>query len=134
MRTFNRFYTSRIGVLRAGLLESPFSLTQARVLYELAHRRRPTATEMGHDLGLDPGYLSRILAAFRKRGLVSRTASKSDGREGLLGLTAASWALRPASRRAPSRARRRRAGRRPRARAPPRTARSFATAGRPAAS
>ena len=89
VRTFNRFYTSRIGVLRAGLLESPFSLTQARVLYELAHRRRPTATEMGHDLGLDPGYLSRILAAFRKRGLVSRTASKSDGREGLLGLTPA---------------------------------------------
>jgi DNA-binding MarR family transcriptional regulator/N-acetylglutamate synthase-like GNAT family acetyltransferase len=88
VRSFNRFYTRQIGVLREGLLKSPFSLAELRVLYEMAHRDRPTATELGQHLGLDPGYLSRILRGLEKRGLVRKSASQSDGRQSLLGLTA----------------------------------------------
>ena len=87
MRRFNRFYTKRIGVLHEGLLRSPFSLTEARVLYELAHREKPTATELGKELGLDPGYLSRILRGFKKRGLIGKKPSEADGRQSLLSLT-----------------------------------------------
>src|SRR5918997_3813205 len=86
VRAFNRFYTRRIGVLEEGYLESPFSLVQARVLYELAHRSEPTATEIATDLGLDTGYLSRILRGFERTGLVEKRPSASDGRQKLLSL------------------------------------------------
>ncbi len=86
-RRFNRFYTKQIGVLHEGLLRSPFSLTEARLLYELAHREKPTATELGNELGLDSGYLSRILRGFKKRGLIDKQPSEADGRQSLLWLT-----------------------------------------------
>lgn len=88
VRGFNRFYTRQIGLLREGYLESPFSLTAVRVLYELAHRERTTASELARELGLDAGYLSRILRGFRKRGLIERQPSSADGRQRLVWLTA----------------------------------------------
>src|SRR5580692_3652091 len=87
IRRFNRFYTRKIGVLQEGFLGSAFSLTQGRVLYELAHREKPTATALGTELGLDAGYLSRILRGFKKDGLIRAERSDSDGREALLSLT-----------------------------------------------
>jgi DNA-binding MarR family transcriptional regulator/GNAT superfamily N-acetyltransferase len=87
VRRFNRFYTRAIGVLQEGWLHSNFSLTEARVLYELAHRDKPTATVVGNSLELDAGYLSRILSNFEKRGLLAKTPSQEDGRQSLLALT-----------------------------------------------
>jgi len=87
IRRFNRFYTRKIGVLQEGLLGSAFSLTQGRVLYEVAHREKPTATAVGAELGLDAGYLSRILRGFKKDGLIHAQRSDVDGRETLLSLT-----------------------------------------------
>ncbi len=87
VRRFNRFYARQIGVLNKGLLESPFSLSEARVIYELAHRETATATDLGNDLGLDAGYLSRILSRFRERGLVDRQPSGADGRRNVIRLT-----------------------------------------------
>ena len=88
VRHFNRFYTRQIGLLQDGLLKTPFSLAEARVLYELAHRGKPTATELAEALGLDQGYLSRILRNFSARALVTRTLAVSDRRQSLLSLTA----------------------------------------------
>jgi DNA-binding MarR family transcriptional regulator len=87
VRAFNRYYTRRIGVLRRDYLDSPFSLTQARVLYELANRERPTAAALGRDLGLDAGYLSRVLSGFGRRGMLRRIRSAADRREIFLVLT-----------------------------------------------
>jgi DNA-binding MarR family transcriptional regulator/GNAT superfamily N-acetyltransferase len=87
VRRFNRFYTKRIGVLHEGLLQSPFPLTEARVLYELAEHEGVTATELARELGLNAGYLSRILRRFGERGLIRRTPSQADGRQHHLWLT-----------------------------------------------
>ena len=87
VRRFSRFYTRRIGLLDEGLLQSPFSLTQARVLYELAHRREATATAVAAALNIDHGYLSRILRAFEERDLIVRRRDKNDARQIVLSLT-----------------------------------------------
>ena len=92
LRAFNRFYTRQIGVLDP-YLGDRFSLTEVRVLYELAHRQEPTAVKIGRELGLDAGYLSRMLARFQRQGWLSRKASPGDGRQILLTLTKAGLAV-----------------------------------------
>lgn len=87
VRSFNRFYTRQIGVLDEGLLDSPFSLTQARVLFELGTRKAVTAREIGDVLSLDAGYLSRMVQNFASQGLICREPSPQDGRQIVLTLT-----------------------------------------------
>ena len=89
VRRFNRFYTRLIGALDEHLLDSAFSLTELRNLYELAHRTGLTASDLCRELGLDAGYLSRVIAGFEKKGLVAKTRSPADGRAARLELTAA---------------------------------------------
>ncbi|WP_424684134.1 bifunctional helix-turn-helix transcriptional regulator/GNAT family N-acetyltransferase [Frateuria sp. YIM B11624] len=89
LRSFNRFYTQRIGALDKGLLDSAFSLTQARVLFELARRQPATASQIGAALELDRGYLSRIVQGFVEQGLIARNRSSEDARQVTLHLTAA---------------------------------------------
>src|ERR1700730_15039824 len=88
VRAFNRFYTRKLGVLDQQLLKSPFSLSEARVLYELANRDNVAAKEIGIELGLDPGYLSRIIQNFDETGLITRKPLPSDRRQYRLSLTA----------------------------------------------
>ncbi|MHA2090437.1 MAG: bifunctional helix-turn-helix transcriptional regulator/GNAT family N-acetyltransferase [Candidatus Kariarchaeaceae archaeon] len=87
IRHFNRFYTRKIGVLREGLLHSQYSLTESRILFELAYGKELTASDLSRELGLDPGYLSRILSKFESLGLITRTRSAKDDRARIIKLT-----------------------------------------------
>jgi DNA-binding MarR family transcriptional regulator/GNAT superfamily N-acetyltransferase len=88
IRRFNRLFTRWIGVLREGLLHSSYSLTEARVLFELANREELSASELVRELGLDPGYMSRTLGGLERQGLVEKVRSETDGRRRILSLTA----------------------------------------------
>lgn len=88
VRRFNRFYTQQIGLLQGRPVFNPYSLTEARVLYELTHRDQCTATTLATALGLDHGYLSRILRRFTEDGLITKNRAAGDGRQSLLSLTA----------------------------------------------
>jgi DNA-binding MarR family transcriptional regulator/GNAT superfamily N-acetyltransferase len=89
IRRFNRFYTRLVGVLDEGHLQTPFSLTEGRVLFEIANRETPTATAIAAELGLDAGYLSRLLDRLQRRRLITRTRSARDARHSHIALTAA---------------------------------------------
>lgn len=89
VRRFSRFYTRQLGLLEEGLLKSDFSLTEVRVLYELATRQELTATDLSRGLGIDPGYLSRLLKKFEDRELISRQTAPGDARQSRLHLTEA---------------------------------------------
>ena len=89
IRRFNRFYTRRIGVLHEGLSASRFTLTESRLLWELAHRDALTASELARDLELDAGYLSRLLRSFKERGLIKSARATTDARHQHLSLTTA---------------------------------------------
>src|SRR3954453_15946763 len=88
VRRFSRFYTRQLGLLQESLVDTRFSLAQARVLYELAHRDKVTASELATDLHLDHGYLSRILRRFGEDGLLKKVRAPGDGRRSLIAITA----------------------------------------------
>ena len=98
VRRFNRFYTKQIGLLQDHMLSSPFSLTEVRILYEIAHRRNPTASDLIEELGLDPGYLSRSLSKLEQQRLLRRERSAADGRQSFLTLTPKGQSTFPAAR------------------------------------
>lgn len=89
VRRFGRFYTRYIGALQEGLLESPYPLPAARVIYEIAHHEQTSATELGDELGLDPGYVSRLIRRLHAEGIVEKQSCAEDGRVTLLSLTEA---------------------------------------------
>lgn len=89
VRSFNRFYTRRVGALRAGLLGSAYPLPEARLIYELGRRRRCSAAELGRSLELDAGYLSRLVGSLRRRGVLGSKRSAADARANVLSLTVA---------------------------------------------
>jgi len=88
VRQFNRFITQQIGVLQEGLLHTPYSLSEARILYELGNAEDLTAARLCRQLGLDAGYLSRLLEGFQSQGLIEKKRSQADGRQRILHLTA----------------------------------------------
>src|SRR5215510_8156152 len=88
IRGFSRFYTRKLGIIEPKLLHSPFTLQEARVIYEIAHRPACTATDLTRGLGLDPGFLSRTLQGLQRRQIVTRKPSKDDGRVNELSLSA----------------------------------------------
>src|SRR3954452_5251279 len=87
VRRFSRFYTRQLGLLQESLVHTRFSLTEARVLYELAHRETVTASELAADLDLDHGYLSRILRRFAEDGLLAKKRAANDGRQSVITIT-----------------------------------------------
>src|SRR5882757_8226441 len=87
VREFNRFYTNLLGLLREGLLDTPYSLTEARVIFELARQDPAEVTALRRSLDIDAGYLSRILARFEADALITRERAASDGRRQVIGLT-----------------------------------------------
>jgi len=93
VRSFNRFYTRHIGLLRLGYLNSPFSLTEMRALYELAHQEGLTAAALCRELDLDAGYLSRMLKNFEKHGWLQRKRASGDGRQSVLAMTRSGRAI-----------------------------------------
>jgi DNA-binding MarR family transcriptional regulator/GNAT superfamily N-acetyltransferase len=88
VRRFSRFYTRELGLLRESLLDVGFSLSESRVLYELAHREKVTASELAAELDLDHGYLSRILRRFGEAGLLKKVRAPNDARQSLISITA----------------------------------------------
>src|SRR5215468_4380835 len=93
VREFTRFYTSVLGLLREGLLDTPYSLTEARIIFELARKDEVEVAAVRRWLDLDPGYLSRILARFEADGLVRKSRSAGDARRQVIGLTQAGRAV-----------------------------------------
>lgn len=93
VRAFNRFYTKELGLLGRGFMGTPYTLTEARVIWEIAQRGTVEVTELRRELELDPGYLSRILARFEKTGLVMRERSEADRRRQLVRLTGSGRAV-----------------------------------------
>ncbi|MFM0020410.1 bifunctional helix-turn-helix transcriptional regulator/GNAT family N-acetyltransferase [Paraburkholderia azotifigens] len=87
VRHFNRFYTQHIGALHEHLQKSPFSLTEVRVMQELSRSEHQTAAALARNLGIDSGYLSRLLSSFERRNLISRRTSEIDARQSLVSLT-----------------------------------------------